>query len=457
MSQIEELQSRMTAALERISAGVTAVTQQASAQAAAPDTVPDTVPDPAAQELAQKLAEQEKAAAELQSSSDRAQKRIRELKEKNARLRNEHAAEIEALNAQADTRVQEAAATARAEAQAPDEDATKAAVQTAVETAVSDALETARAEHEAALAQAVETARDHARAEALQEAQQEAAQKASEQEPETEAPQDPALMEALEEEKLANAQLEERVKRLKSRHADAIAVLEAKLAEANPEQDSSDATAPLKDEITALKQLVEKVTGERDALRGEQEVAPDVAGLQAELDTARAQLADLPAIDALKAELDAAKAVAEDTSELDALKAELEDTRAKLDGAEELNALRSEIEGTADAMPEVEILKQDLETLRSENTVQADALGQLDGDLQRLREANEKLNEASQALREANSENVGEPHLINRAMLAELEGLRALQATEVSTAGAVLSRLEPLLASAANLPEGEAE
>ena len=49
------------------------------------------------------------------------------------------------------------------------------------------------------------------------------------------------------------------------------------------------------------------------------------------------------------------------------------------------------------------------------------------------------------ALIDANAEGVGEPHLINRAMLAELEGLRAARATDVAESSAILAALVPLI------------
>lgn len=73
---------------------------------------------------------------------------------------------------------------------------------------------------------------------------------------------------------------------------------------------------------------------------------------------------------------------------------------------------------------------------------------QLDVELQRLRRANDQLSEACLALREANTEGVGEPHLINKAMLAELEGLRAARATDVAEASAILATLQPLVDAA---------
>ncbi len=99
----------------------------------------------------------------------------------------------------------------------------------------------------------------------------------------------------------------------------------------------------------------------------------------------------------------------------------------------------------------------ELARLAGEQEKQAQAMALLDMDVQRLRLANDLLREANEALRAANQEGVGDPGLINKAMLAELESLRAARATDAAEAGAVLSRLEPLLAAAASadLVEGE--
>lgn len=111
---------------------------------------------------------------------------------------------------------------------------------------------------------------------------------------------------------------------------------------------------------------------------------------------------------------------------------------------QDLAALRAELDNSTE-----------LQTLRAELAAQTDAFGRLDMDVQRLRFANDQLRESNAALRAANESGVGEPQLINKAMLAELEGLRAARATDAAEVGAVLARLEPLLANAGNLPEGE--
>lgn len=112
---------------------------------------------------------------------------------------------------------------------------------------------------------------------------------------------------------------------------------------------------------------------------------------------------------------------------------------------------------------EIEALKAELanstvsQKLRADLAAQSEAMARLDMDVQRLRQSNDQLRESNASLRGANEQGVGEPKLINKAMLAELEGLRAARATDAAEASAILSKLEPLLASAANLTEGEEE
>ncbi|MEX0282793.1 MAG: hypothetical protein AB3N13_16550 [Arenibacterium sp.] len=104
---------------------------------------------------------------------------------------------------------------------------------------------------------------------------------------------------------------------------------------------------------------------------------------------------------------------------------------------EEMAALKSQLE-------KMEALK----SLQDEIEKQASDLSRFDTDLQRLRQANEQLRASNAALREANEAGVGEPHLINKAMLAELEALRAARAADMSETQAILSKLTPLIEQA---------
>jgi len=69
----------------------------------------------------------------------------------------------------------------------------------------------------------------------------------------------------------------------------------------------------------------------------------------------------------------------------------------------------------------------------------------MDAELQSLRAANADLRESNAALREAVAQNVAEPHLINKAMMAELEGLRATRAADGAEIEAVYSAISALL------------
>lgn len=111
---------------------------------------------------------------------------------------------------------------------------------------------------------------------------------------------------------------------------------------------------------------------------------------------------------------------------------------------DELGALKDKLADTSER-----------DALQARLEAQDAAMARLDMDLQRLRAANDGLRSSNAALRAANESGVGEPHLINKAMLAELEALRAGRAADAAEAAAVLARLEPLLAGAGADADGE--
>jgi UDP-3-O-acyl-N-acetylglucosamine deacetylase len=63
------------------------------------------------------------------------------------------------------------------------------------------------------------------------------------------------------------------------------------------------------------------------------------------------------------------------------------------------------------------------------------------------------LRATNEELRRALADNVGEPHLINKAMLAELEGLRAARSVDAAETRAIIASLTPLLEAAAESEE----
>ncbi|WP_299890061.1 hypothetical protein [uncultured Ruegeria sp.] len=250
---------------------------------------------------------------------------------------------------------------------------------------------------------------------------------------------DEALQAALEEERVANAQLQERLKVLKDQH----------------EQEADE----LRNELEELRSTSDE-DSESDSLR--EELAQATAKLVS-VEAARAELAD-------------AKAALENSEELDALKAENEKLRSELDAREDPAPLRAELEQLQALMSQakqieaenarlrseladterVGDLSAELEMLRAERTSHGAAMSRLDDDLQRMRKANEQLRSSVDELRAAAEDGVPDAELLNRATVAELEATRAAQATDAAEAHAVLARLEPLL-SQAKLAEGEVE
>lgn len=96
-----------------------------------------------------------------------------------------------------------------------------------------------------------------------------------------------------------------------------------------------------------------------------------------------------------------------------------------------------------------------LEALEAKAKEAAARMQALDLELQRLRRANAQLTEACEALRDANAEGVGEPHLINKAMMAELEAMRAMRNAERAEAEEIIAALTPLLNGGSAAPAGE--
>ncbi|MEP1327905.1 colicin transporter [Pseudophaeobacter sp.] len=259
---------------------------------------------------------------------------------------------------------------------------------------------------------------------------------------EAEAAADTSVLEqALDEEKTANAQLEERVK-----------VLHARMKE--------------------LEQAAPAASGDAAA-------EGDMAALQAELELLRNEVGNTDEKDALKLEVTRLKAALENASNgLAAEKEALEDQVSEL--TEQNQQLQSQLEETASTAEgdvegdigaavdqaaleaEVAALKTALEaaqassadsTPASTEATENEILVRLDTELQQLRLANEQLRSSNAALRDANAEGLADADLINAALQAEIEALRAAQASDQAQVNAVLAKLEPLLANAQSLPE----
>jgi DNA repair exonuclease SbcCD ATPase subunit len=120
--------------------------------------------------------------------------------------------------------------------------------------------------------------------------------------------------------------------------------------------------------------------------------------------------------------------------------AEIEALRRQLDEERLANA---QLEERVRAIKQ----KQDARAARAEEDLAQtrEALRQLDAEMSRLRRANEQLQASNAALRAANESGVGEPHLINKSMMAELESLRSARLVDIAEAKAIKDALKPLL------------
>ena len=125
---------------------------------------------------------------------------------------------------------------------------------------------------------------------------------------------------------------------------------------------------------------------------------------------------------------------------LDPTKTDVDSLRARLDEERTVNA---QLEERVRALKE----RQDGRVAQLEAEV-SDSRAQMtaaDHDLQGLRQTNADLRDVAAQLREALARGVIEPQLINRAMLAELEALRAARAVDLAEVNAVIAELRPLL------------
>lgn len=116
-----------------------------------------------------------------------------------------------------------------------------------------------------------------------------------------------------------------------------------------------------------------------------------------------------------------------------ALQQQLEDERtANAQLEERVKALKDRLDGRlAD-------LERQVEQARGRAT-------RMDRELQRLRQVNAELRDINSQLRDAVAREVSEPHLVNKAMLAELEALRAARAADVAELDQVMGELTGLL------------
>ena len=104
-------------------------------------------------------------------------------------------------------------------------------------------------------------------------------------------------------------------------------------------------------------------------------------------------------------------------------------------------------DNSAELVAELEAAIKAKDALEAGLSEQQSKLENLDGELQRLREVNRQLEDNNRALREACETGQVDAALINKAMLTELESMRAQRASEQAEAEAALASLDVLVAS----------
>lgn len=244
--------------------------------------------------------------------------------------------------------------------------------------------------------------------------------------------------------------------KVKAAEAAAEAAKAAEAAAANAANEALEQA--LDEEKTANAQLEERVKVLHERLQAAESQAPagsdDVAAMQAELQLLRNEAGDPAEKEALRAEVARLKGQMEAAANTSASeKEQLEDQLAEAQAANDSLKARLEEADAAAGQPAAE--PSAAPDMSAEIERQNETLLRLDIELQQLRQANEELRASNAALREANAQALGDAGLINASMEAEIEGLRAAQASDQAQVNAVLAKLEPLLANARNLPEGE--
>lgn len=234
-----------------------------------------------------------------------------------------------------------------------------------------------------------------------------------------------ALQAELADERAAKVKLEARVAELESVSLPEVAL---------PDAETAARVAALEAELAAEKEA--RAALERqlaEATPGEASLAE--AGLRAELDQALALKAKLEArltrLEPAAAPEPDAGATAELSMALEAEKA------AKAELEERLGALES---GHAAKMAELQ--------------QRHDAMIEQSRDMQErvrgLRRRIEEMRQAMQIALEKGGEAITDPHLVNRTMMAELEGLRALREADRTELDVLLGALKPLVKEGAD-------
>lgn len=113
---------------------------------------------------------------------------------------------------------------------------------------------------------------------------------------------------------------------------------------------------------------------------------------------------------------------------------------------EEERTVSAQLEERVRALKERQDSK--LSGLEAQVQGQRDQMADYDREMQRLQQANAELRAVAAEMREALMDGVSEPELVNRAVIAELDAIKAAQAADRAEVEAIMSQLGPLMKEA---------
>lgn len=168
--------------------------------------------------------------------------------------------------------------------------------------------------------------------------------------------------------------------------------------------------------------------------------------LQAELDaekTANAQLEERNKT--LNGRIDAAETALADANDAIDKAAEAKEAAEAACKAVEAELATARAEAEAARLAEEDDDDQDGEIAALDLDENRDAIAQLSSRLRRLRRTSRLVRGTAQMLREAAEKELSDPSLINQAMAAELENIKAMRAAEIAEMDVIVGALRPML------------
>jgi len=198
--------------------------------------------------------------------------------------------------------------------------------------------------------------------------------------------------------------------------------------------------------MTDINTLEDRITAALDRIRRGIEALNHATGDSAASTGPRVDLWPVDPEDAEEgapSQLAAPPAQSADTAALDAAKAEAAELRAKID---------EERKATKYLEDRVQVLKarqdEQIAALNAQITAMRASFEGFEGRMDDLRAANAKVTSHSEKLRLALADDVADASLINMAMQAEIDALRAARDLDAAEVDTVLALLEPLVAEA---------